>query len=47
LLLPGYRVRFDWGLKGVEAMSGDADVVVVADVLSFTTPVSVSIHGWV
>ena len=31
------RVRFDWGLIGGRVISEDADIVVVVDVLSFTT----------
>ena len=28
-----YQVRFDWGLEGAEAIGGDADVLVLVDVL--------------
>jgi 2-phosphosulfolactate phosphatase len=41
----GYQVRFDWGLAGVEAIAEHADVVVVVDVLSFTTTVSVALDA--
>jgi 2-phosphosulfolactate phosphatase len=37
-----YRVRFDWGLTGAEAVSDGVDVAVVVDVLSFTTTLSVA-----
>lgn len=37
-----YRVRFDWGLSGARAIAAAADVVVVVDVLSFTTALSVA-----
>jgi 2-phosphosulfolactate phosphatase len=40
-----YRLRFDWGLSGAEAVAGDADVVVVVDVLSFTTTLSVAVEA--
>jgi len=41
----GYRIRFDWGLSGAEALldAGDVDAVVV-DVLSFTTTVGVAVE---
>lgn len=35
-------VRFDWGLSGAMAIADGADVVVVVDVLSFTTALSVA-----
>lgn len=38
----GYRVRQDWGLTGARAVTGDVDVAVVVDVLSFTTTLSVA-----
>ena len=37
-----YQVRFDWGLEGARAIAVDADVIVVIDVLSFTTAVDVA-----
>ena len=37
-----YRVRFDWGLTGAEAIADGVDVAVVVDVLSFTTTLSVA-----
>lgn len=42
-----YRVRFDWGLTGAQALVTDAqagDVAVVVDVLSFTTTLSVALE---
>ncbi|MEV6636852.1 2-phosphosulfolactate phosphatase [Actinoplanes sp. NPDC051470] len=39
------RVRFDWGLTGGRAISTDADIVVVVDVLSFTTSVTVALDA--
>jgi 2-phosphosulfolactate phosphatase len=40
-----YRLRFDWGLAGARAVGEDADVVVVVDVLSFTTTLSVAVEA--
>jgi 2-phosphosulfolactate phosphatase len=41
-----YRARFEWGLTGAEAIAPDAAFVVVVDVLSFTTALSVAVeHG--
>jgi hypothetical protein len=36
-----FRVRFDWGVQGLQAVAADAAVVIV-DVLCFTTCVSVA-----
>jgi 2-phosphosulfolactate phosphatase len=38
-----YEVRFDWGLDGALAVAVDVEAVVVVDVLSFTTAVSVAV----
>lgn len=39
-------IRFDWGLEGAGAISAGAGIVVVVDVLSFTTSLSVALdHG--
>jgi 2-phosphosulfolactate phosphatase len=41
-----YQVRFDWGIAGAAAIATDADVVVVVDVLSFSTTVEIAVtHG--
>ncbi|EEN87144.1 2-phosphosulfolactate phosphatase [Rhodococcus erythropolis SK121] len=37
-----YGLRFDWGLRGAEAIAAGVDVAVVVDVLSFTTTLSVA-----
>jgi 2-phosphosulfolactate phosphatase len=42
---PGYRIRFDWGLRGAEGIALDADIAVVIDVLSFTTTLSVALDA--
>jgi 2-phosphosulfolactate phosphatase len=39
-----YSIRFDWGPTGATAVGADADVVVVVDVLSFTTTLSVAVE---
>ncbi len=38
-----FSVRMEWGLRGAEAISREADYAVVVDVLSFTTAVSVAL----
>lgn len=40
-------VRFDWGLAGALAIAEGAEVVVVVDVLSFTTALSVAVEAGV
>jgi len=39
----GYSVRFDWGLDGARAVAAGVDAIVVVDVFSFTTSVSVAL----
>lgn len=39
-----YDVRFDWGATGAAALHTDAGSLVVVDVLSFTTSVSVAVE---
>lgn len=42
----GYGVRFEWGLAGVRALGAErVAAVVVVDVLSFTTSVSVAVEA--
>jgi 2-phosphosulfolactate phosphatase len=38
-----YQVRFDWGSDGLQAVSGEDGIVIVVDVLSFSTCVSIAI----
>ena len=40
----GYRVRFDWGPVGADAVSPGAAYVAVVDVLSFTTTLTVAVE---
>lgn len=39
----GYRVRFGWGPNGLRRLAPNADVVVIVDVLSFSTCVDVAL----
>ncbi|HTO91984.1 MAG TPA: 2-phosphosulfolactate phosphatase [Candidatus Sulfotelmatobacter sp.] len=38
-----WPIRCEWGLAGLDAVGGDADVVIVVDVLSFSTCVDVAV----
>ena len=40
----GYRVRFDWGPAGADALAPGAAFVAVVDVLSFTTTLTVAVE---
>src|SRR4051812_22752146 len=40
----GYRVRFDWGPLGADAVAEGAAFVAVVDVLSFTTTLTVAVE---
>jgi len=38
-----FRIRFDWGERGLEALGPGSDAIVIVDVLSFTTAVDVAL----
>jgi 2-phosphosulfolactate phosphatase len=38
-----FRVRFDWGPMGLRSIAPEVDVVVIVDVLSFTTCVDIAL----
>jgi 2-phosphosulfolactate phosphatase len=40
-----YRIRFEWGLAGADAVAMGADIAMVVDVLSFTTTLSVALDA--
>lgn len=42
---PGHAYRFDWGPKGLAALAPDCDVVVVVDVLRFTSAVCAALEA--
>jgi 2-phosphosulfolactate phosphatase len=39
----GFDVRCEWGPEGVQRLAPDSDVVVIVDVLSFTTSVDIAV----
>ncbi len=39
----GFRVRFDWGPNGLRALAPMVEIVVVVDVLSFSTSVDIAV----
>jgi 2-phosphosulfolactate phosphatase len=41
----GYSYRFEWGEAGLRSVAGEADVVVIVDILRFTSAVSAAIEG--
>ncbi len=38
-----YKIRLEWGLKGIETLAPISDVVIIVDVLSFTTSVDIAV----
>ncbi len=40
----GFTGRFEWGLAGVRSLAGRVDLVVVVDVLAFSTAVTIAIE---
>jgi 2-phosphosulfolactate phosphatase len=41
----GYAARFDWGVAGLRRLAPTADIVVVVDVLTFTTAVEAALSA--
>ena len=39
----GFSARFEWGPAGAQALAAGVDVLVIVDVLSFTTAVEVAV----
>jgi len=39
-----YQVRFDWGEDGLQCLAPHSDIVVIVEVLSFSTAVSVAVE---
>lgn len=39
-----YQFRFDWGLEGLQCLAPKSGIVVIVDVLSFTTAVGVAVE---
>ncbi len=37
-----FNIRCEWGIEGVERLAPDCDVVIIVDVLSFSTSVDVA-----
>ncbi|MFZ1789123.1 MAG: hypothetical protein WAT92_12450 [Saprospiraceae bacterium] len=37
-----FDIRFEWGLKGVEELAPISDVIIIVDVLSFSTCVDIA-----
>ena len=40
----GFDVRFGWGRQGLATLAPDSEVIVIVDVLSFSTGVSVAVE---
>ncbi len=40
-----YRIRCEWGLNGIEALKPHSEVIVIVDVLSFSTCVEIATHA--
>ncbi len=39
----GYQIRCEWGIRGVLTLARISDVVIVIDVLSFTTSLDIAV----
>ena len=40
-----YDIRFEWGIEGARQLSSDVDVVIVVDILSFSTCVDIAVSS--
>ena len=40
----GFQCRMDWGVRGVEEASSRGDIIIVVDVLSFSSTVTTAVH---
>ncbi len=45
LFQSAFDVRFDWGAEGARQLSSDADIVIVVDILSFSTCVDIGVSA--
>src|SRR4051812_39718430 len=41
----GFAYRFDWGATGLRCLAPEADVVILVDILRFTSAVSAAVEG--
>ena len=39
----GYDIRCEWGLNGIKALLADSDVIIIVDILSFSTSVDIAL----
>ncbi len=39
-----FDIRLEWGIKGIEILSPVSDVIIIADILSFSTSVDVAVN---
>lgn len=40
----GYTIRCEWGVNGIQALATECDVLIVVDVLSFSTAVNIAVE---
>ncbi|MCI0713389.1 MAG: 2-phosphosulfolactate phosphatase [Chloroflexi bacterium] len=41
----GFDIRCEWGAKGIEQLAASSDAIIIVDVLSFTTCVSIAVDN--